>query len=167
MMRPVGPGIRRPLAEKESRFRFSCPCGEQGAALIEVLVALLILGLVASAFLGAISTSYRATTIDYEQTVAESLTRTQFESIKNSPYIDYSVAGRFPEEYGKVLRPTGYDLSLTVEPVMPDSHAPFTLVSVPPEPDTYDQDLGLQKITVEILYQGKVVMTTENYKARR
>ena len=33
------------MAEKKSRFRFSCPCSEQGAALIEVLVALLILGL--------------------------------------------------------------------------------------------------------------------------
>ena len=57
-------------------------CRESGVTLIETLVALAILAVVAVAFVSGLATASKATIIANEQSTAESLARSQLESIK-------------------------------------------------------------------------------------
>ena len=60
---------------------------EKGISTLEVLLAIVILGVVAIAFLSSIGTATQATVITREQSVAESLVRSEAEYVKGrSPY---------------------------------------------------------------------------------
>jgi len=60
--------------------------GEKGIVLIEVLAAIAILGVVAVAFLSALTAAYGAVIVADRHTRAESLTRTAFEYMRSLPY---------------------------------------------------------------------------------
>ena len=120
--------------------------GELGATLIEALVALAILGAVAVAFLSGLATISTAIIIADEQATAESLIRSQMESVKNCAYqydtSEYLVDPALTTPEGWAMPP------LVVELV-------------------HDTDDGIQKITVTVEYNGKVVFVLEGYKVDR
>lgn len=131
--------------------------GQKGQILLEVLIALAILGIVAVAYLTAITTSSYAIILADEKTTAESLTRTQLESIKNSEYIDYSVGGHgtYPTIPDSEI-PDGYSLTVEAVPIDPVSYDPI------------EDDSGIQKITVEVYHHpDRLVLTTTTYKIKR
>ena len=113
---------------------------EKGFTLIEVLVALAILGLIAVTFLMALSTASKAIIIADERTTAESLARSQMEYIKEQ---DYNVAGT----YATITPPANYEIV-----------SPITVEEL---------QTGLQKITVIIRHYDKDVITLEDYKVNR
>lgn len=113
---------------------------EKGFTLIEVLVALAILGIIGTGFLMALATASKAIIIADERTTAESLARSQMEYVKNQAYIDYSESGH--DDYDLITNTEGFDIELLVEPVQ----------------------TGLQKITVTVSRDGKEVITLEDYK---
>jgi prepilin-type N-terminal cleavage/methylation domain-containing protein len=125
--------------------------GERGFTLVEVLVAVAILSVIGVAFLSALSTGYIALVLADEQTMSESLTRTEFENIRSTPY---PIVLRDPVEGGEgncdahrdVLGDL-YDVDIEVEELDPEQERP------------------VQLITVHISHQGEVVLTTETYKA--
>lgn len=119
--------------------------------MIEALMALVLLGLIAAAFLGAVGTANKATLIADEQTTAASLALSQTEHIKISSYIDFSDPG----DYELVTTPDGYSVEVIATPIDP-------LTGLPSE-----QDLGLQKITVTAKHHGESVVTFESYKVER
>ena len=124
-----------------------------GQNLMEVLIALAILGVVAVAFLSALATSSKALIIADERTTAESLTRSELEYIKNSPY---DVTNN-PPQYSldpDIDIPDGYDI---------ESEA----VRLDPEDDSTEDDDGIQKITVEVYHQGKLILGTADYRVSR
>ena len=129
------------------------PKDQRGITLIEVLIGVAILGLIVPAFLGAIAVGTRATAINQERTIAESLGRTQVEALKGSAYIDYSVPGH--NNYTTVNAPAGYSIDIIVVMIDPDTHEPLA-----------EEDKGLQEITVDIYHQAKHILTIATYKAQ-
>ena len=64
--------------------------GQAGVSLLETLLGTALVGMLATAFLGSISTIYKTDFLLSRQSKAEVLARSQLESIKASNYIDFS-----------------------------------------------------------------------------
>ena len=118
---------------------------EGGVGLIEMLVALAILGAVAVAFLSGLATTSKADIIDDEQATAESLARSQMEWIRDVDYI-YEATGYSPATLPEdILDYINYSVIVAAEPL-------------------HDPDDGIQKITVTVKRVDKEVVTLEDYK---
>ena len=131
--------------------------GQKGQSLIEVLIALAILGIVAVTFLIALTTSSTAVIIADERTTAESLARSELEYVKNSPY---NPSDTPTYSIDPTINITGYSLEITAMPLDPVTYSEATV------------DTGLQKITVRVYHSDTpnpddLVLTTSNYKVRR
>lgn len=121
----------------------------RGFTLIEVVIAIALLGMIGVAVLTALSTASMALIIADRRATAESLARTQMESIKNQGYIDYSESGH--DDYDLIPTLEGYE----IEPV-----------------GVLRLEVGLQKITVIVNYhivggENKMIdrqFTLEDYK---
>ena len=125
---------------------------ERGIGLIEVLIALAILGIVAAAFLSGLATASRAIYIADIRTTAESLARSQMEYVKNHSYEDG--ATEYETDPNLLPTPVGYDVSTSVNPL--------------PDPDNPGNDLvDIQKITVTVEHLTEVKITLEDYKVNR
>ncbi len=59
---------------------------EKGVALIEALIAIVILGITAAAFLSGLSTAFKANLLTDEHSTALSLAQSQLESVKQQDY---------------------------------------------------------------------------------
>lgn len=164
---------------------------ERGQTLIEVVVALVLLGLIVTSVYMALNIGLRATGIVNERTTAESLTRSELESIKNCDYVywdyDADTGNSTPPDYGNgagngTVRPVaafpGYNISSIAVPINPEipehvlffdpeTHAPVL------DADTGDPlfgdrpDHGMQQITVSVYFPSGLVLTTESYKVNR
>ena len=141
---------------------------EKGFSLIEVLVALAILGLIGAAFLMALATASKAIIIADERTTAESLARSQIEFVKSQDYIDYHLHDP-SEVYLEITPlPTNYSIVFIAEPIDPTTGLPYTGPDGDPDGDgVYGQDDGIQRITVTVSHQGNTVLTLEGYKVDR
>jgi len=115
--------------------------GQKGQTLIEVLIAIALLGMIAVPFLTALSTSSRALIIADERTTAESLVRSEIEYVKSQ---EYNATGNYTDIADADI-PVGFDVSLSNVTNLED---------------------GLQKITVTVWRDGEVVLVTSTYKAR-
>jgi type II secretory pathway pseudopilin PulG len=115
---------------------------ESGLGLVEMLVAVSLMGLVATAFISALSTGSLAVGTQSEQTIAQQLAQTQQEVIKAAAY---STTGA---GYPAVTAPSGYSVAFTVN-------------------SSIYSDTNIQKITVTISRDGTQILTTEGYKVNR
>ena len=139
-------GWRRHLRQPLTLLK-NCPVkGERGTSAIEILIGIVILGLVGITFLGGVGTSTQATIITKEQSIAESLVRSEAEYVKKCGY-----------QYGISEYPV--DPSLTI----PDG---WTVPSPVIEP-VHGSDDGLQKVTVSAQHQSETVLSIVIYKAAR
>jgi prepilin-type N-terminal cleavage/methylation domain-containing protein len=118
--------------------------GEKGFTLIEVVVALAILGIIVAAFMAGLAGASRALFVADERATAESLARSQMEYIKSDNYSDSGIYNVLP------IIPSGY--SIYPNPIVADN------VTV-----------GLQKVTFTVRHDinSKDVITLEGYKGDR
>ncbi len=142
---------------------------EKGFTLIEVMIALLLLGIIAVAFLGALATASRALIIADERATAESLARSQMEYVKSQAYITAPDSGEVI--YPKIAVaeiPDGY----TIMSVDRTDTTVTDIIGVPWDTDPLVNqpkviDDGIQRIKLVISHHDKEVITLENYKVDR
>jgi len=126
---------------------------ERGVGLIEVMIAIALLGIIAIAFLSGLATASKALFIADERATAESLARSQMEYVKNQ---DYSIGGTY--DIIDLASYPSYAINLAAEPL--------------PDPNDPDNDLvGIQKITVVVSHSRPdkevEVIILEDYKVDR
>jgi type II secretory pathway pseudopilin PulG len=138
---------------------------QKGIAFIETLIALVILGLIGTAFLMALSVSSKALITSDELTISESLSRSQLEFIKQQPYDPAAAGGE--GIYAKVGNiPAGYE----IWSIDSSSAVVVAIVGVPWDSQTgaaAGSDSGLQKIRLVIKHNGIEVYSIEGYKVNR
>ena len=125
---------------------------ERGFSLIEVIIALALLGIIAVVFLGGLATASKAILVADVRTTAESLARSQMEHVKSQNYDK----DNDPPQYTLLLSdiPDGYYIDITPERLDPNE-------------DGTENDDGIQKITVTIKHGTEQVITLEDYKVDR
>ena len=126
---------------------------QKGLTLVEVLIALTVFAAISVSLFIALNVSHKTTHSVNQETTAESLTRAELEYIKSC---DYDAENNPPVyEVDPTLDiPTKYSIEVTAE-------------RLDPEGDGFDDDDGIQKVTVQVKYDGDLVLTTENYKVNR
>jgi prepilin-type N-terminal cleavage/methylation domain-containing protein len=113
---------------------------EKGFGLVEVLVALALFGIIATAFSMGLFASSKSVLLSDNLTTAESLARTQMEDIKDASYAnEYTIP--LPSEFIDV----GYTSDVEVDTIA----------------------AGLQRITITISHNGAEILELEGYKANR
>jgi prepilin-type N-terminal cleavage/methylation domain-containing protein len=146
-----------------SRARKAFQGSSRGFTLIEVVIAIALIGIIAVAVLSALSTASISLIIADKRATAESLARSQLEFVKNQDYIDYSESGH--EDYDVICDvvecPEDYTVEVVAEPIDPDTYQPYPYIE---GEGRFQQDDGIQKITVIVSYDGKEVITMEGYK---
>jgi len=102
----------------------------RGFSLIEVSIAIALIGIVVVGILSALSYASMVLIIADRQATAESLAKSQIEYIKNQPYIDYSDPEHNDYNLITTLDGEEYEIELDVDTVL----------------------TGLQKVTVIVSY---------------
>lgn len=117
---------------------------DRGYSLVEVMVAIVILGIVGVFALGAISTSLLTSGKLQALSKAKNLAEIQMDYVKNLSYNATYIPGPIP---------TGFSRFSVSEPILVEP------VST--------RDGNLQKITITILYNGEPLDKLEDYKVKR
>jgi prepilin-type N-terminal cleavage/methylation domain-containing protein len=146
---------------------------EKGVTLIEVLIALAVLGIVSVAFLSGLATSSKAIFVADEIATSESLARSQMEYVKKQAY---NPAGA----YDPGPPPSGGEATYDKSSAIPDGYTIWSvdragatvtdIIGVPwdtqnNQPSSTDE--GIQKIKLVIKHHGDEAVTLEDYKVDR
>ncbi len=149
--------------------------GSQGQLLIEVLIALALIGLIATVFIGAMYTSLQAARVTDERSTALTLAKSQIEFVKARPYSDndweYQVDA---DQSNPVTAPSWW--SDSPAPRLDDEYAGYR-VAVKGASDhdnliwvTELEELegeGIRVITGTVFHGDKKVLELENYEVDR
>jgi len=130
--------------------------GQKGQTLVELLIAIAILGMIAVPFLTALSSSSRGIIVADERTTAESIVRTEMEYIKNC---DYNLTG-FSYEIPPTANNTPWGGFHALDDYYADAGYSVNVTGVP-------IDLYIQNITVKVYHGNESVLTTSTYKIKR
>jgi len=141
----------------------------RGVGMVEVLIALALLGLVAAAFLNGLSTSLNAVVISDEGSTAIALAQGQMEYVKSQEYSD--VAGW---SYTVTTSPPSYstDPQWAEDPTpLSSDYSGYCIRAESEQVDgTTSEDEGIRKITVTVYHNesctGDAVFTLKDYKVK-
>jgi prepilin-type N-terminal cleavage/methylation domain-containing protein len=109
---------------------------EKGFSMVETVISILLIGILATAYLGALSTCLRVLIDTDRQQTARTLAEHQLEYIKGLAYALTYTPDSIPDEYG------GYSVTVSTSEVV-------------------DRDTNLQKIKILVSFHGKPVVMTD------
>ena len=139
-----------------------------GFTLIEVLISMALLGIIATAFLVAVSTATKATFITDERATAESIARSQLEYIKQQ---DYLPADPNSEAiYTMITIDTNAFPEYTIWSYNRDNELTEDIIGIPWDTQSgiyTDIDGGVQNIVLVIKHYDDEIFTIEGLKAER
>lgn len=110
---------------------------ERGSTLIEILIALGIMGVVLTVFVSVLQLGVLSVSDVQERSTAMTLARSQMEIVKSAPW---------PGPYPALATPAGYTVSTSIGP------GPMPTI---------------QAITVAVRHNGRDILTTQVYKGQR
>ncbi len=113
---------------------------EKGFSLIEVLISIVLLAVVGTAFLNALVGSSKAMFTADKMATAKNLAETQMEYVKQQQFSSTYTPDAIPAEYG------GYAAEITAQPT---------------------RDGNIQKVSVLVKFNNTGVFTLEDYKVKR
>jgi prepilin-type N-terminal cleavage/methylation domain-containing protein len=113
--------------------------GQKGYLLVEVLVALALLGVIGAAFLSGLGTVAKSTASTNEREIGRNVAQSQVEYVQGLAYAPSYVPALIPPEY------TGYSAVIEAVPL---------------------DDPNIQQVTVTVRHQDNVVAVLESYRAR-
>jgi prepilin-type N-terminal cleavage/methylation domain-containing protein len=113
--------------------------GENGFSLMEMLVAVAIIGIAITVFITALSTGSLSVSALNVGTIAQDLAQRQIEQIKSATYDSTGAS------YTLVTAPSGYTIGLAVNSAL-------------------YADNKIQKLTVTISHNAQQVLVVEDYK---
>jgi len=153
-------------------FRRALLRSSVGFTLVEVVIAIALLGLVVGGVLTTMVVVFNMQTHQDQQRIGEYLTRNAFEYIKAQPYIWGNVTSSptqkgYPPLYDQVPSTENYHLYIVAIPIYKDSYEPLPVLFGPRV-----DDQGIQKIIISV-YSGlktensAPVLVTTNYKVAR
>jgi len=148
----------------------------EGMTLIEVIIALAILGLVAVTFLVGLSTALKATSLADERATAQSLAQSQMEYVKSQNYSSvnawsYTVSTSERNSSNPPL--PWWDPANDEPPLLSNDYAGYCVKVESGQVDAgTGEDEGIRKITVTVYHSEQVdedekVLTLEDYKMDR
>ena len=123
---------------------------EKGFSLIEILLAMALVGILGTALPSAVSGAIRATMTCNQRTLAESLARNQMDYIQNQPYDSDNVT---PFYAALTDLPEPYNIEMTATRLDPRGNGILS-------------DDGLQQIIVEVKHGTKAVFTLIDLKVK-
>jgi prepilin-type N-terminal cleavage/methylation domain-containing protein len=141
---------------------------EKGFNLMEVALAMALLGIVAVAYLGAMATGSRAIFTADERATAESLARTQIEYVRNKEYSsapwNYTVTST---QRDSTDPPTWWDYDPT--PLLSDEYDGYTAIIDVGPLHVLDDGIQVITVTVEHLVDGemKEIFIIRGYRSLR
>ena len=129
-----------------SKVRTAFQGKSRGLTLVELVIAVALIGIIAVALLGGLSNAIMSLVVADVRTTAESLARTQMEDVKNEAY-DYSDPRSYEQDDVESTDHPGYFVSVSAEPL-------------------HDPDDGIQEITVTVSHHSRTepVITLDGYK---
>jgi prepilin-type N-terminal cleavage/methylation domain-containing protein len=125
----------------------------RGFSMLEVVIAIALLGIIAVSVLTALQTAAMALISADRRATAESIARTQMEWVRYSDYDD--IIGEGHPYYDP-------DPQITLPP---DFGLVTTAIRLNKDVDPDDDD-GIQHITVTVSHEGLVVATLEDFKRK-
>jgi len=140
---------------------------QRGFGLVEVIIALGLLGIIGIAFLGALATSSSAVMISDERATAESLARSEMEYVKSQEYSSTPWSYELPSGTSPTGQlPEWWDPDHALPPGYENYTATAEVEWLDPVGDGSNNDDGLQKITITVTFvpEEKTVIILEGYK---
>lgn len=146
----------------------------RGFTLIEVLIAIALLGTIAIAVLSGLATASAALILADRRATAESLARSQMEFVENQGYIN-ATSPAWQVTYQRLpgIPPTGYSICsvnwTTNQTANCGSTSDMSIIAVAWNSTTNlpaITESGLQKIKLVIKYNDEEIITLEGYKRR-
>jgi len=127
----------------------------RGFSLIEVSIAIALIGVIVVAILGSLSYASTVLIITDRQATAESLAKSQMEFVKNQDYVtaDPGDVGTYLSLEEITPSPVPYGYSIWSENRTPDEYVPYVLGIPWSSGNSTYEDSGLQKITVIVTYE--------------
>ena len=128
----------------------------RGFSMLEVVIAIALLGIIAVSVLTALQTAAMALISADRRATAESLARTQMEYVRFLGYDDELGEGH-----------PVYGLDPQIEDILPPDYSVDTIaLRLDPDNDGDSDDDGIQQITVTVSHEGLVVVTLEDFKRK-